>query len=64
MIILVTLPRYTDKGGTLDEEDPEESENHSKLLQPSFTPKSNDHHGLHRVKSFHNLVLRSLAWGV
>jgi len=41
--------RYTDKGGTLDEEDPEESENHSQLLRPSFTPKSNDHGGIDRV---------------
>jgi len=38
--------RYTDKGGTLDEEEGEVEENHSQLLRPSFTPKTD---GLERV---------------
>jgi len=40
--------RYTESGGKLDEEDPEETENHSQLLRPSYTPKSNDY-GIDRV---------------
>jgi len=35
-------------GGKLDDEDPEETENHSQLLRPSYTPKSNDY-GIDRV---------------
>ena len=42
--------RYTDQGGKLDDEDPEETENHSQLLRPSYTPKSNDY-GIDRVSS-------------
>merc|ERR1712113_631581 len=40
--------RYTETGGKLDDEDPEETENHSQLLRPSYTPKSHDY-GIDRV---------------
>ena len=48
MIILIS-------GGKLDDEDPEETENHSQLLRPSYTPKSNDY-GIDRVRII-NLLL-------
>ena len=50
MIILIS-------GGKLDDEDPEETENHSQLLRPSYTPKSNDY-GIDRVRII-NLLLKS-----
>ena len=49
MIILIS-------GGKLDDEDPEETENHSQLLRPSYTPKSNDY-GIDRVRII-NLLLK------